>query len=283
MPELPEVETVMQGLTPFLEGHKINAITIRSPKLRIPIPHEKLQNITHSKIVSLSRRAKYILVHFSSKKTMIIHLGMTGNFSVIPADQKTKIECDRHDHVIFELDNKTKIIYRDPRRFGLIDVINTADLAEYTAFKKLGPEPLDAEFTADILQEKLNGRSMAIKPAIMDQQVVVGVGNIYASEALYLSGIDPTTPSATLDRKRMKALVQNIKSILQAAIASGGSTLRDYRKVGGEAGYFQFHFSVYDKEGQSCPDCTCNIQKTGGIQRIVQAGRSTFYCPKKQK
>ncbi len=165
----------------------------------------------------------------------------------------------------------------------MIDVIKTDALSTYKAIERLGVEPLGDDFNATTLKQKLSSRRIAIKVAIMDQSVVVGVGNIYASEALYLSSIDPTTPANLIDDKKLKILVNNIKKILKAAIESGGSTLRDYRRVGGETGYFQFHFSVYDRAGEACPDCTCSLKKTGGIQRIVQGGRSTFYCATLQK
>ncbi len=283
MPELPEVETVMRGLSPFLLGRCLTTIDIRSPALRIPIPKRQLKLLAGHRIVSLIRRAKYILINFDNDQTLIAHLGMTGSFTVYPVHQHKDIDLDRHDHFIFTTDKNVKIIYRDPRRFGVIDVIKTKDIPVYKSLTKLGAEPLEDTFTADILFKKLQSRHLAIKPAIMDQSVVVGVGNIYASEALYLSGIDPTLPAHLLSFKACQILVEKIKFILRAAIESGGSTLRDYRRVGGETGYFQFNFSVYDREGEACPDCTCSLKSTGGIQRIIQAGRSSFYCPKKQK
>jgi formamidopyrimidine-DNA glycosylase len=283
MPELPEVETVMQGLIPFLHHQKIVSITVRSPSLRIPIPKQKLQSLIGVKVDSLVRRAKYILAHFENGKTAIIHLGMTGSFAVYPPAKHKNIILDRHDHIVMVTDKNDKIIFRDPRRFGMVDVIKTDTLSSYKAIEKLGVEPLGDEFNTITLKEKLSSRRIAIKVAIMDQSVVVGVGNIYASEALYLSSIDPTTPANLIDDKKLKILVNNIKKILKAAIESGGSTLRDYRHVGGETGYFQFHFSVYDRVGEACPDCTCSLKKTGGIQRIIQGGRSTFYCATRQK
>lgn len=283
MPELPEVETVLRGLSPFLLKQKIIHIDVRSPSLRIPIPKTKLKKLCRSQIVSLVRRAKYILINFECGETIISHLGMTGSFTVFLPDQHHKINMDRHDHLVLTTDKNVKIIYRDPRRFGMIDVVKAADINKHKAFKEMGPEPLDKSFKAEVLKEKLKTRSIAIKPAIMDQKVVVGVGNIYASEALFLAGIDPTTSASTLSLKKLHLLVEKIKFILTAAIQSGGSTLRDYRRVGGETGYFQFQFSVYDKESEACPDCTCSLKRTGGIQKIVQAGRSTFYCSTKQK
>jgi formamidopyrimidine-DNA glycosylase len=283
MPELPEVETVMQGLIPYLEKRKIISIDVRSPSLRIPISKQKLQSLVSINISSLIRRAKYILINFDNQKTLVAHLGMTGSFTVFPPDKHKDIRLDRHDHIVMVTDKNHKIIFRDPRRFGIIDVVSTDHLSSYKALEKLGVEPLTDEFDTKVLKEKLSSRRIAIKVAIMDQSVVVGVGNIYASEALYLSLIDPTTPANLVTDEKLKILVSNIKKILNAAINSGGSTLRDYRHVGGESGYFQFNFSVYDREGEACPDCKCSLKRTGGIKRIIQGGRSTFYCPTRQK
>lgn len=278
MPELPEVETVMKGLQPFLTGAEILGLEVRSPQLRIPIPARKLKALMGVPVVKLERRAKYILVHFTNKKTMIVHLGMTGSFTVYPPKKQADILLDRHDHLVITTDKNVKIIYRDPRRFGMIDVVDTDKMSSYKPLQILGPEPLDKNFTASVLKANLSNRKIAIKVAIMDQKVVVGVGNIYASEALFLAGISPTTQANEVTDQKLALLVDKIKFILNAAIKSGGSTLRDYRNVGGESGYFQFNFSVYDREGEACPVCHCSIEKTGGIQRIVQAGRSTFFC-----
>jgi formamidopyrimidine-DNA glycosylase len=283
MPELPEVETVMRGLSPALKNQQIVALEIRSKSLRIPIPSAKIKKLLSKKIIRLRRRAKYILIDFSGGMTLVAHLGMTGSFTIFPPSRHKEIKLDRHDHIILTTDKNDKIIYRDPRRFGMIDVFKTEEIDIYPALRNLGYEPLDKNFTAKHLHEKLKGRSIAIKPAIMDQKLVVGVGNIYASEALYLSGIDPRTPAGEISLKKLETLTEKIKDILSRAIKSGGSTLRDYRSTGGEMGYFQFQFSVYDREGEACAGCTCSLKRTGGIQRIVQAGRSTFYCPTKQK
>ncbi len=283
MPELPEVETVMRGLEPFLHHQKIISIDVYSPSLRIPLSKKKLLSLVGYKITSLSRRAKYILVNFENQKTLIAHLGMTGSFTNYPPEKHKDIHLDRHDHVVITTHKNSKIIFRDPRRFGMIDVAETDNLPSYKPLQKLGIEPLGDDFNESVLKEKLSSRRIAIKTAIMDQSVVVGVGNIYASEALYLSSINPTTPANVISDKKLKILVDNIKYILNAAIKSGGSTLRDYRHVGGEHGHFQFNFSVYDRAGEPCPDCTCSLKRTGGIQRIVQGGRSTFYCATRQK
>lgn len=282
MPELPEVETVMQGLRSFLEGRKISHVECRSPSLRKPLPSMELQGLCGLRILPLRRRAKYILVPFAHGKTLVAHLGMTGSFTVFLPEQVPDMQLDRHDHVVVTMEDGTTIVYRDPRRFGVMDVLASDTLSTTGYFADLGPEPLEDSFTAERLLTVLRTRKSAIKPALMDQSMVVGVGNIYASEALYLSGIHPETPANQISLERMAVLVQKIKAILTAAIQSGGSTLRDYRRVGGERGYFQFQFSVYDRAGQACPDCTCSLKRTGGIQRIVQSGRSTFFCPVKQ-
>ena len=282
MPELPEVETVMQGLRSFWEDRKITRIECRSPAVRKPLPVLELQALCGARIISVRRRAKYILVSFAHGKTMVAHLGMTGSFTVFLPKQVQDISLDRHDHLVMTMEDDTVIVYRDPRRFGVIDVVETEGVDSAPYFAHLGPEPLEEGFTAATLRAALAKRTAAIKPVVMDQSVVVGVGNIYASEALYLSGIHPETPANTVSAKQAAVLVKNIRAILTAAIQSGGSTLRDYRRVGGERGYFQFQFSVYDRAGQACPDCTCSLKRTGGIQRIVQSGRSTFFCPTKQ-
>ena len=204
MPELPEVETVMQGLSPFLLKAKITALDVHSPQLRIPIPKKKLETLLHVSIVKLERRAKYILVHFDNQKTMLVHLGMTGSFTVYPPQKHKNIVMDRHDHLMLTTDKNIKIIFRDPRRFGMIDVMETDQILAYKSLLNLGPEPLDGNFTAAVLKKNLNGRKSAIKVAIMDQKIVVGVGNIYASEALFLAKILPTTPANELSDKKIR-------------------------------------------------------------------------------
>jgi formamidopyrimidine-DNA glycosylase len=283
MPELPEVETVKRGLEPFLLGQVLTDIQIRSDKLRFLIPKAELKSLKNSKIISVTRRAKYILIDFEDKKTLISHLGMTGSFLVFPKKSINFPVLDRHHHVVLTLDNDTRIIYRDPRRFGLLDVVPSHDVIEHKLIHHLGPEPLDTEWTGQQLFDALRKRSGPIKTSLMDQKIVVGVGNIYASEALYLSKIHPEKPADTLTKKQCDAVVKVTKFILKKSIKNGGSTLQDYRHVGGDVGEFQSHFSVYDKEGEACPNCTCSMQKTGGIQRIVQSGRSSFFCPKYQK
>lgn len=279
MPELPEVETVCRGLASVLPGHTISAVTQNRADMRIPFP-ATLGKIINSKITSIDRRAKYVLIRLSDGQTLILHLGMSGRLLI--HDNTKKYIPDKHDHLILQMDNGTSIVFNDPRRFGLTALAQTKDLAQHRFFVHLGPEPLEKAFTAAYLAEKIKGKKIAIKLAIMDQRVVVGVGNIYASEALFTADIDPQRAASTLKPSELKGLVAAIKDVLKKAIKAGGSSLRDYVQTDGELGYFQHHFAVYDRQGQKCRDCTCTIKKTGGIQRITQGGRSTFYCPVKQ-
>lgn len=279
MPELPEVETVCRGLAKALPGHAIDAVTLNRDDMRLPFPPE-LKKIAHHKILGIDRRAKYILIRLSSGQTLILHLGMSGRLLI--HDKDKKYVPDKHDHLILHLDNGMSIILNDPRRFGLAALSETEDLTQHKLFSHLGPEPLEKAFSPAYLAEKMKGKKVAVKLAIMDQRVVVGVGNIYASEALFMAGIDPRRAAGTIKPGEIKKLVAAIKAVLKKAIAAGGSSLRDYVQTDGELGYFQHHFSVYDREGQKCKGCTCNVQKTKGVHRITQGARSTFYCPVKQ-
>lgn len=284
MPELPEVETVLRSLKPVLEGRRIVEVRVLSPKLRTAIPKKKIEALIGQGIISGERRAKYMLWNFENGQTLVSHLGMSGVFRLRPrAETKTaKFTPEKHDHVWLRLDDGAELVYRDPRRFGVLDVVAAEGLSECAYLKNLGPEPLDKKFSAAVLHRALDGKKQAIKQAIMDQRVVVGVGNIYASEALYDARIHPERAAGSLTMGECTALVQAIKAILKSAIADGGSTLRDYRQIGGERGYFQTKFNVYDREGEFCPDKSCSCHKKGGIKRLVQGGRSTFFCPGKQ-
>jgi formamidopyrimidine-DNA glycosylase len=279
MPELPEVETVCRGLAKALPGHAIEAVTLNRDGMRIPFPPE-LKKIAHSKILGIDRRAKYVLIRLSSGQTLILHLGMSGRLLI--HEKGKKYTPGKHDHLILHMNNGTSIVLNDPRRFGLAALAETKNIAQHKLFKHLGPEPLEKEFSPAYLAAKLKGKKVAIKLAIMDQRLVVGVGNIYASEALFMSGIDPRRATGTLKPAEIKKLANAIKAVLKKAIAAGGSSLRDYVQTDGELGYFQHHFTVYDREGQKCKGCTCDIKKTGGVRRLTQGGRSTFYCPVKQ-
>ncbi len=281
MPELPEVETVMRGLLPVMVGNKIRTVKLHRKDLRIPFPlkmQEKLKNI---EITALTRRAKYILVHFKDGKILAIHLGMSGRVLIVPPEDKYDLQ--KHDHMVIGFHDGAKVIYNDPRRFGMIFILNDDELETHKAFAHLGPEPLGNNFSSSYLKETLKNKKTSIKQALLDQRVVVGVGNIYACEALFMAGISPEMIAGDLKGKKAQLLVECIRDVLTRAIEAGGSTLKDFAHADGELGYFQHSFSVYNREKQACQGCNCDIDKTGGVQRITQSGRSTFYCPKKQK
>ena len=283
MPELPEVETVMRGLSPVCVGQTIVEVEQRRADLRIPFPENMSERLSGVSINRLKRRAKYIQVFLDNNEVLVIHLGMSGRVSIIPATEAIDYKPIKHDHVIFTLSSGIKIVYNDPRRFGMIFIVLHDQLMDHSAFSHLGPEPLGNDFSAPILVERLKGKKTSIKQALLDQRVVVGVGNIYACEALYMSGISPLKSAHLIRGKKADLLVTSIRQVLSRAIEAGGSTLKDYRHANGELGYFQHNFTVYDQEKQACPSCDCDINKTGGIQRVVQSGRSTFYCPRKQR
>lgn len=279
MPELPEVETTRLCLEPHLVGQPLLGVDIRSPKLRQPTPEPKhLQGRT---VLSLTRRAKYILAELDDNHTLLIHLGMSGRFSIYAgAEPQTPTKLSRytapplakHDHAIFKTPT-AEIRYNDPRRFGILLRINTSSLAEHPLLKNLGPEPLTAAFTPDILRAALHSKTTAIKPTLMNPSVVVGVGNIYASESLFMAGINPTRPAQSLTQAECETLHRTIVAVLNKALSLGGSTLRDYQQPTGEAGHFQAEFAVYGRAGQPCLTCGTPILQT------TQAQRSTFWCP----
>lgn len=280
MPELPEVETVMRGLAPVLTGAQIVSLDQRRADLRIPFPDNFAVRLTGRKIISLQRRAKYILIMLDDANILVIHLGMSGRLSLINATED--YSPAKHDHLIITLKNGVRLVYHDPRRFGMIFIVAEQDLPTHPAFRHLGPEPLGNDFSAPVLAARLKSKKTTIKQALLDQQVVVGIGNIYACEALYQSGINPACPAHLLKANKIELLVQAIRDVLTRAIAAGGSTLKDYRHADGALGYFQHSFTVYGREKQPCPNCDCDREATGGIKRIVQSGRSTFYCSHKQ-
>lgn len=278
MPELPEVETVCRGLEPVLLHRRIVRVDVRRKDLRRPFPRGLKGRVESARVTWIARRAKYILIHLDNDFVLVIHLGMSGRIVF----QGDGYKPQTHDHFILHLEDGRQVVLNDPRRFGIVDLVRAEALDTHPLFAHLGPEPLGNGFSGPVLAAALKNRKAAIKQVIMDQSVVVGVGNIYASEALFLSGIDPTCPAARIQGKRAEALVAAIRDVLNRAIAAGGSTLRDHRQVSGELGYFQHDFSVYGREGQPCPGCDCDIAKTGGIRKIVQGGRASFYCPRKQ-
>jgi formamidopyrimidine-DNA glycosylase len=280
MPELPEVETVCRGLEKALAGQKIAEIRLNRKGLRIPFP-PRLTALTGAKILSIRRRAKYILMPLDTGETVILHLGMSGRMVIAPkGDAYTPA---KHDHMLLRLKNGTQVVFNDARRFGLVDLAATNDIDRHRLFAHLGPEPLEKAFTPAFLAARLKGRKGDIKQIIMDQKTVVGVGNIYASEALFRAGIHPARAAASLKKPEVEKLVRAIRRVLEAAIKAGGSSLRDYVQADGELGYFQHHWAVYGKPGEKCKGCTCDRNKTGGIARMVQGARATFFCPVKQK
>ncbi len=277
MPELPEVETVKCGLQPVLEGRVLSRVIARRPDLRFPLPDGFGQRLTGRTVSKLTRRAKYLLIHMDNGTVLIWHLGMSGRVLIFteppPPEQK-------HDHIIIETEDGATVRFNDTRRFGFMSLCEAAELEENTFIKKLGPEPLGDDFTGAVLAQRLAGKKTPIKAALLDQGIVAGLGNIYVSESLFYAGISPKRLAHTLQGKRAEKLVGCIKDVLKAAIAAGGSSLRDHRQPSGELGYFQHQFAVYDKAGQKCPGCDC---KDGAIKQITQSGRSTYFCSKKQR
>ena len=293
MPELPEVETVRRGLEPWIDGATIEKVTLHRENLRFPFPAGLAEAIEGTTITSVGRRAKYLLLGLSNGKTVLSHLGMTGSwrFAEHAIDKPPRYyetePTPKHDHMVWTISHprhgRSHLIYADPRRFGFVDLYN--DLADSPYLKGLGPEPLGNDFNADEMAEKFAGKKTPIKAALLDQRVVAGLGNIYVAEALHRSHILPTVLAGRLvtaggkPKPVLEDLASAVRQVLVEAIEVGGSTLRDFRNAEGGSGYFQHRFAVYDREGEPCPTPLC----TGTIERIVQSGRSTFFCPVCQK
>ncbi len=276
MPELPEVETVRRGLQPHLEGHVIARAEARRPDLRWPLPPDLVQVLTGARVSGLRRRSKYILADLEDRGSLLLHLGMSGRM-LIEAETQGDFHRDpailpRHDHVVFWTEAGTRITFNDARRFGMVDLV--APGAEHPLLAHLGPEPLGADFTPEGLARAFAGRRMPVKAALLDQRIVAGLGNIYVSEALFRAGIDPRRLAGQVGATEIAALVGHIRMVLEEAIIAGGSSLRDHRQATGELGYFQHSFRVYDRAGAPCPN-GCG----GVIERIVQSGRSSYFCP----
>ena len=267
MPELPEVETTVRGLARVLQGRTIRRVEARRPDLRRALPMDLGQRLTGARVTGLHRRAKYGLIDTDRGDALVFHLGMSGRWRVDP------VELEKHDHFILETDEGRRMALNDPRRFGSLDLVRSDALDEWPPFKALGPEPFDLDAAG--LKRRLAGRSAAIKLLLLDQGVVAGLGNIYVCEALFRAGIHPRRPGGSVSLERLKRLVPAIHDVLVEAIEAGGSTLRDFASPDGELGYFSKTFAVYDREGQPCG-------KGGTVRRIVQGGRSTFYCPRCQ-
>lgn len=282
MPELPEVETVRRGLEPVLAGARLTRVEARRPDLRFPLPEGFVQRLTGARVETLGRRGKYLLASLDRGATLLVHLGMTGRFEIEGAPRPGGFALaaaadPKHAHVVFETDADARITFYDPRRFGFMDLIDDGALAARLA--GLGPEPLGETFDGAWLKTAFAGRRQGPKTLLLDQSVVAGLGNIYVCEALFRAGISPTRPAGQIRPRPLDRLVHAIRTVLAEAIAKGGSTLRDFAAADGALGYFQHSFEVYDREGEPCLSPKCG----GVILRVVQAGRSTFFCPVCQK
>jgi formamidopyrimidine-DNA glycosylase len=278
MPELPEVETVRRGLEPKLVGARITQLKQHRGDLRLPLPKHFAQRVVGHKIVALRRRAKYIVAELDDGTAWLMHLGMSGRMMLLSHNEAGATPLDKHDHVVFDTDKGWQVRFRDPRRFGLMLLLDKGEAAHHKLLKGLGPEPLDRRFTGAVLAKALDGKRTSIKAALLDQRVVAGIGNIYACEALFHAGISPKRSAHTVQGARAAKLVGAIKKVLNQSIKAGGSSLRDHRQPDGELGYFQKRFAVYDREGKPCP---AGCPDT--VRRFTQGGRSTFWCPRCQK
>ncbi|MCZ8310026.1 MAG: bifunctional DNA-formamidopyrimidine glycosylase/DNA-(apurinic or apyrimidinic site) lyase [Magnetospirillum sp.] len=276
MPELPEVETVVRGLRPHLQGQRLARVVLRRADIRTPIAPDFVQRVVGAVVQSVERRAKWIVLGLDRGTSVLVHLGMSGRLVLLPGDAPAP---GPHDHVDFVTDAGATIRFTDPRRFGVVDALDTADLAADKRFAELGPEPLDAAFDAASLEQALSHTKSPLKSALLDQRNVAGLGNIYVCEALFRAGLSPLRKASTVKGPRAVALCAAIKATLEDAIKAGGSSARDYVQASGELGWFQHQWRVYDREGQPCPGCDCGKS----VKRIVQSGRSTFYCPKRQR
>ena len=295
MPELPEVETVRRGLEAAMDGERITRVEVRRPDLRWPLPKDFAQRLQGKRVISVGRRAKYLLVDLSSGDVLVMHLGMSGSFHVFLGKKSEnkrlglyyheRSERLAHDHVVFHLASGASVTFNDPRRFGSMKLVARERLDGEPLLRGLGPEPLGNTFDAAMLAEACRGKKTSLKAALLDQRVVAGLGNIYVCEALHRAHLSPKRRASTLAERdgapneRATRLVDGIKAVLTQAIKDGGSSLRDHRLTDGELGMFQHHFRVYDRAGAPCRTAGCR----GAIKRIVQNGRSTFYCPVCQK
>jgi formamidopyrimidine-DNA glycosylase len=292
MPELPEVESVRRGLLPVLEGRVIDRVQLRRPDLRYPLPREFARRLRKRRVKTLSRRAKYLLAELDDGEILLMHLGMSGSFRIEGRQRRapdslyyTRRRDPTHDHVVFHLQDGARIVYNDPRRFGFMLLVRPEERQSHPFLARLGLEPVGDEFSAAALAPRLAGRKAPLKAALGDQRVIAGLGNIYVCEALWRAKLDPRRSASTLVRwngrpsASLERLVDAVRAVITDAITAGGSTLRDYAQADGTLGLFQHRFAVYDREGKRClrPECR------GTIKRIVQSGRSTFYCPRCQR
>jgi formamidopyrimidine-DNA glycosylase len=283
MPELPEVETVRRGLAPVMEGQVIARAEVNRPDLRWPFPPAMAERLTGRRVLGLRRRSKYILADLDSGETLLIHLGMSGRM-LVSGDPLGVFVHDhpapeKHDHVVLHMDSGARVTFNDPRRFGAMDLVTTDGAETHKLLAGLGPEPLGNDFHETRLVQAFRGRMTPVKAALLDQKTVAGLGNIYVCEALFRAGIAPTRRAGRIAAPRVAALVPIIRQVLRDAIEAGGSSLRDFRQADGELGYFQHSFDVYGREGQPCRTPGCG----GTVRRIVQSGRSSFYCAQCQR
>lgn len=283
MPELPEVETVRRGLLPAMEGAVIARAQVNRPDLRWPFPDRMAERLTGQRVLGLRRRSKYILADLSSGETLLIHLGMSGRM-LVSGDPLGQFVHDhpaaqKHDHVVLDMDNGARVTFNDPRRFGAMDLLQTATADQHKLLAAIGPEPLGNDFNEPYLVEAFKNRMTPVKSALLDQHIVAGLGNIYVCEALFRAGIHPKRKAGQIAAPRVASLVPIIRQVLSEAIEAGGSSLKDFRQADGELGYFQHNFRVYGQEGNPCTTPGC----ASSIHRIVQSGRSSFYCPTCQR
>ncbi len=283
MPELPEVETVKAGIAPAMEGQMIVAADVNRPDLRWPFPENMAARLKDTRVLGLRRRSKYILVDLDSGETLLIHLGMSGRMLVsgvkIGEFHHPHPVPAKHDHVVLHMENGARVTFNDARRFGAMDLLDTATQDDHWLIRDIGPEPLGNAFDETYLIDRMKGKNTPMKTALLDQGIVAGLGNIYVCEVLFRAGIHPKRKAGQISAKRIATLVPLIREVLEEAIAAGGSSLRDFRQSDGELGYFQHVFRVYGQEGKTCVTPSC--QKT--IQRIIQSGRSSFFCPQCQR
>ena len=293
MPELPEVETVRRGLEPVLAGHRLARVTQRRADLRFPFPERFVERLQGQRVERLDRRAKYLVAHLASGEALIMHLGMTGRFTISSQSQAAQVGAfeheagkdAKHDHVVFETDAGIVITYNDARRFGFMELADSARFAEHPLIRDIGIEPLGPDLTPAFIAAAARGKRADLKAFLMDQTIVCGLGNIYVCETLYRARLSPLKPSARIatptgrPKPAADRLVPLIQEVLGEAIGAGGSTVRDHRQADGSRGNYQLRFAVYGREGEPCRTAGC----TAGIKRVVQANRSTFYCPRCQR
>ncbi len=279
MPELPEVETIKEALIKAVDKAVIQSVLVFNRNFRVIIPDDFEQMLTGQTVSRIYRRAKYVIIDLTNGMSIVWHFGMSGRVRII---SQKPASFEKHDHVVI-CTNKCTLIFNDARRFGLITYVPTKDISSSPLFKHVGIDPFDSKLDGQYLFSKITHKQIPIKVALLDQSIVCGIGNIYASEALYLAHISPLRLCCNVSVDECSSLVSAVRDTLRKAIKAGGSTLRDYRQPDGSMGYFQMQHAVYGKEGLCCPDCVCNCPKHGGIKRITQAGRSTYYCDYLQK